>query len=213
MQRRITRIQYTGCLHVDKFEKALVEYFIKPVANILILNGNIGNPENKQTSDFIHHCSKLWGHVLYIPGPIELQTYSNSKLLKERFITPKNVHILNNECIHINNVFFIATAYDKYWLRKEFEKNKDKAEKIVALTYILPDYNMIHPDDNFTMQPEVTPLPNFDAWISGYIRGAHTYTYPNNMLAAYNTCGPIDGDNDLEQNLGWSRTATLKFDD
>lgn len=209
---RITKIQYTGSLHVDKFEKTIGIYFVKPVANILILNGNIGNPDNKQTKDFINYCSKLWSQVLYIPGPVELQTYSNINIMKERCITPKNVHILNNTSIRLNNVTFIATAYDKYWLRKEFEKRKHEAEKIVALTFILPDYNMIHPKDNFTMRQEAPP-PNFNAWISGYLRGAHTHIYPNNMLSAYNARGPIDGLNDFEQKLGWSRTATLNIDD
>jgi hypothetical protein len=125
---------------------------------------------------------------------------------------PKNVHILNNESLQINNVIFIATAYDKYWLRKEFEKRRRQAEKIVALTYILPDHNMIHPKDNFTMRKELKPPPNLNAWISGYLRGAHTHTYPNNMVAAYNARGPIDGVNDFEQKLGWSRTASLNID-
>ena len=212
MQRRITKIQYTGSLHVDKFEKTIGIYFVKPVANILILNGNIGNPDKKQTKDFINYCSKLRRHVLYIPGPVELQTYSNINLMKERYITPKNVYILNNTSIRVNNVIFMATAYDKYWLRKEFEKRKHEAEKIVALTFILPDYNMIHPMDKFTMRQEPPP-PKFNAWISGYLRGAHTHIYPNTMVSAYNARGPIDGLNDFDQKLGWSRTATINIDD
>ena len=211
MLKKVGLIQYTCSLHVDKFEKTVGVHFVKPVANILVLNGNIGRPDKKQTYDFLNHCSRIWRHILYIPGPEELQKepYKNIEYMKQIFSPMKNVHILNNDSRKIGNTLFLGTSYDKYWLEKEYNKQKGLNDKIVALTYDIPDTNMVHPVDSNSKQYIDIPIPKVDAWICGYIRGAHTFTYKNDMVAVYNARGKIDGKNDFSQKLGWSRSLTI----
>jgi hypothetical protein len=68
---------------------------------------------------------------------------------------------------------------------------------------------MIHPKDQ-KIKPKTKMLyPQLNAWICGYPRGSHAYTYANNVTVMYNALGPIDGDNDYSQRLGFNRTATF----
>jgi hypothetical protein len=213
MIRKNGIIQYVSSLHVDKFEKTVGVHFVKPVANILVLNGNIGSPYKRQTYDFLNYCSRIWRDIIYIPGPEELQKEPNKNIeyMKRIFSPFKNVHILNNDSVNLNNILFFGTAYDTYWLENEFHKHKELHRKKVALTYVIPDNNMVHPIDSNRKQYTNKQLPNFDAWICGYIRGAHTFKYNNNMIAAYNARGAIDGKNDFSQKLGWSLSSTIQI--
>jgi len=208
---KVCRIQYVCGLYVDKFEKNAAAHFVKPAAPILVLNGNIGKPTSIQTFNFLNHCSKIWHAVLYIPGTYELAEEAAPALMKSKFQSLSNVHVLNNNTLTLPKygTTFLGSPDDKKWLTEKFIEIRNQNNKIVALTSQIPDINMVHPKD---MKGETKPkflYPQLNAWICGYPRGAHAYTYANNLTVMYNALGPIDGVNDYGQGYGFNRAATF----
>ena len=216
------RVQYTSSLYVDKFEKTVGAHFVKPAASVLVLNGNIGKPQNIQTYHFIRHCSQIWKDILYVPGTYEIDgdDYRNkTDSMKQVYKSLPNVHVLYNSTKYISYIdtLFLGTINDKEWLRNKFtEKNEihKKHTKFVALTHFTPDISMIHPvDKKYNISINYDIYPPVNAWLCGYNRGAHTHTYRNGVICAYNARGPIDGKNDFSERLGWSRSAYLDIPD
>ena len=216
--RKISRVQYTGSLYVDKFEKTIGAHFIRPVAPILVLNGNIGKYSSSQTMDFLRHCNRIWKEILYVPGEYEVGTQdyeSKVATMKKIYKSLENVHVLHNSTKYIPSIdtLFMGTIDNKEWVRSEFvEKNQayPLTTKFVALTNYVPDTHMIHPiDKKHDINVNYDIYPSVNAWICGYSRGAKSHTYANGVLCAYNSRGPIDGKNDFSQTLGWSRSACL----
>jgi hypothetical protein len=209
------RIQYCGSLFVDSYEKVIGAHFLKPVAPILLLNGNIGRLSSYKTHDFLRHCSRLWDSVIYVPGPYELAEYPLP------CINLSNVHLLNNKTIHINNMNFLVSPYaslnDRNWLLSEFihSLRTRKGDKIIAVTHGIPSFKMLHSRDiddyvyNESLEDYI--LPNVDAWVSGYSYGSKSMISRNGVYACYNTRGHIAYKNDFSGYEGWSREAYLDF--
>ena len=202
------RVQYAGSLFVDKFEKVAGAHFVKPVAPILVLNGNIGKLTSFQTHAFLRHCSGLWDAIVYVPGAYE----QTSRLID---IDIPNVYFLNRRTVKLKGVYFSGCAYtsleDHMWIRDEFYKlniSGGHNKKIVAATYGIPCVSMAHSRDLPIKLTHVDEFyPCFNAWISGYTRGAKTHVYNNGVIGAYNARGPIDGLNDFDGSCGWRRDA------
>lgn len=187
----LKRIQYASCLYVDTFEKVVGAHFVKPVAPILVLNGNIGRLSSYQTQAFINHCGRLWQKVIYVPGVYELsepcRTFSRS-----------NIHFLNNSRVLINGVCFIGTPYiskeDIMWFHDQYiSRLPDK--KIVALSHGKPALSYVKG-------------LNLDAWISGSTIGGSNRCF-NGISVAYNGRGSICGPNDFQGTKGWRRDAAI----
>ena len=215
------RIQYTGSLYVDKFEKIAGANFVKPIAPILVLNGNIGKPTSIQTYNFLKYCSRIWSHILYVPGYYEMRdkglTYTIN-YMKYKYNNIENVHILHNEARYLAefDTLFLATMNDRIWLAHMFLHYKILPRtKIVALTYEIPNITMLHPVDKTShfVSKKRDLFPSVNAWVCGYSRGAYSFTYVNNVLCAYNARGSIDGVNDFEQKLGWCRSKYMDIPD
>jgi len=215
------RIQYTCSLYVDKFEKIAGVNFVKPVAPILVLNGNIGKPTSIQTHHFLTHCSRIWSHILYIPGYYEMcdkgLTYTIN-YMKDKYYYIENVHILHNEAKYFAEYdsLFLGTMNDRKWLGDMFANFKNLPQtKIVALTYEIPNVTMIHPVDKTKrfVSRKRDLFPSVNAWVCGYSRGAYSFMYSNSVLCAYNARGSIDGVNDFEQKLGWCRSKYMDIPD
>lgn len=184
------RIQYASCLYVDKFEKVTGAHFVKPVAPILVLNGNIGMLSSYQTAAFLKHCRQLWQSVIYVPGSYELDEPFPS-------FSKSNIHFLNNSSVLLNDVRFIGTPYvseeDKQWFQNEYKKHQD--DSILALSFKQPSLSFIEG-------------LNIAAWISGSTIGGSKTSY-NGITVAYNGRGSLCGPNDFQGIKGWRRDALI----
>ena len=190
------RVQYTSGLYVDLFEKTVGVHFVKPVAPILVLNGNIGRPDKIQTYDFIKDCNKKWSTVYYIPGKYELEN-SNIGFMRYKYSGLHNVIILNNEArLHRPcGTLFLGTSNDMDWLKQWSKLISPVSGKIVALTHVSPSNTS-------------TYIP-FSAWICGDKIGGKKFNNTNNTLVAYNGRGRINCTNDFSGIDGWTRDASL----
>lgn len=62
------RIQFCSDLHLDFNPRREFNELITPVAPVLALCGDIGDPESQILADFLDWCCRNWEQVLYIPG-------------------------------------------------------------------------------------------------------------------------------------------------
>jgi hypothetical protein len=224
---RVCRVQHTSSLYVDSFEKCAAAHFLRPVAPILVLNGNIGGPQNYQTKAFIEHCSKYWDTVFYVPGPLELKNNAehNMEVMNALADKYRNVHVMADNTIHLSgyNTTFIGNI-----LRTETnsEFNKDiiainsaletcakTDSKLVVLSHGIPYPELRLPLDTESGAPKHTPLPRINsymnAWICGYSRGGSEYVTNDGVVYAYNARGHIAKDNDFTGTHGWRRDAYI----
>ena len=200
-------IQYTSSLFVDKFEKVVSAYLVKPCAPILVLSGNIGKNRSVQTDAFLQHCSRNWDSVVYVPGEYEL---SDSSVPVFNY---PNLYYLNRDSAYINGLYFTGTPYlcfnESDWLINEIaclEAIKPDAKKVVV-TNGIPCLSLL---GHYYYGSNYNRLdPYVDAWISGYSRGSKTRLYDNGVIATYNARGPLDGPNDFDGKLGWRRDARI----
>jgi len=67
---RRLRIQYASDLHLEKYGKNTIDYsrILKPVAPVLALAGNIGNPAQKNYRELFNYCSRGWDRVFFVAG-------------------------------------------------------------------------------------------------------------------------------------------------
>jgi len=109
-------IQYASDLHLEFAEnsKYLEENPIIPVADILILAGDIGyiGHESYQTHPFWDWASSNFKQVLVVPGNHEFYRGYDLSNLKEgtRQSIRKNIHWFYNAIVVIDDVEFILTA-------------------------------------------------------------------------------------------------------
>jgi len=223
----ICRVQHASSLYVDSFEKCAAAHFIKPVAPILVLNGNIGAPQNYQTNAFIDHCAKYWDVVLYVPGPLELKNNAehNMKAMNALADKYKNVHLMADKTIHLSqyNTTFIGNIL-RTETKSEFNKdiatinsaldNHAKTDsKLVVLTHGIPHAELRLPLDTeseaqkYVSRPRINSYMN--AWICGYSRGGSEYVTNDGIVYAYNARGHIAKDNDFTGTHGWRRDAYI----
>jgi hypothetical protein len=204
-------IQYASSLFVDKFEKVVSAYLVKPVAPILVLSGNIGKHKSSQTYAFLQHCSRNWDSIIYVPGEYELADGTTP------VFNFTNLYYLNKDTAYLNGMYFTGTPYlyfnERSWLINEvagLDAIKPNAIKVVV-TFGVPCLSLLggsyigSATDN-----EIQPC--VDAWISGFSRGAKSRLYDNGVVAAFNARGPLDGPNDFDGKLGWTRDAYIIID-
>lgn len=100
------RVQYCSDLHLElcpsKTTEQQFSLIVKPVADILVLAGDICNPFSQQAENFLKYCVNNWQLVLYVPGNHEFyhndynktiyKLYTLSKQLGFK-IMEKNTHI------------------------------------------------------------------------------------------------------------------------
>ena len=217
MVRRPVYVQYTSNLFVDEYEKLTPAFYIKPVAPILSLNGNIGKVGSSQLWSFLHHCSRNWDQTLYVPGPLELA--GNVNTLRDTCNSFGNVKLLNRDTYTWNrgNTIFAgatlkdgygASILDKLWLLNEFETWKMSSSKIVALSCGTPHhaFSMDFPLNSI----EICDFyPVFNAWITGGI-GGKQIVFRNNVLGAVNGRGSLIG---MKRGppKGWSTGARIRI--
>lgn len=62
------RIQYCSDLHLEINKKKEYPTLLEPVAPILALVGDIGDPESAELETFLTWCCSAWKQVIYVPG-------------------------------------------------------------------------------------------------------------------------------------------------
>jgi predicted phosphohydrolase len=108
-------IQVCSDLHLEKHDISISDFelIIKPVAKILILAGDIGNPFETIFKHFITYCSTNFKYVLFISGNHEyyysdMDTVDNH--LNSLFNQFVNVIYLNNETFQFEDILFVGTT-------------------------------------------------------------------------------------------------------
>jgi len=225
--RPICRVQHASSLYVDSFEKCAAAHFIKPAAPILVLNGNIGGPQNYQTKAFIEHCSKYWDTIFYVPGPLELKNNSAHNMEAMNALAGKyrNVHVMADNTIHLSeyNTTFIGNILhtetnsdfnkDVNTINSALDAHSKTDSKLVVLSHGVPYPELRLPLDRESETPKQAPYPRINsymnAWICGYTRGGSEYITNDGIVYAYNARGHIAKENDFTGTHGWRRDAYI----
>jgi predicted phosphodiesterase len=110
------RIQYASDLHLEHFKIAFPHdlnprqlIVPDPAAEVLVLAGDIGNPDEPIYKFFLEWCSKSWKKVIVVAGNHEFySTPSTRRTITERLdsiraavSTFPNVHFLNREKVEV----------------------------------------------------------------------------------------------------------------
>jgi predicted phosphodiesterase len=112
-------VQIASDLHIEYIDKPInVTDFIKPVAPVLILAGDIGSLYLfEQLEQFLIDLSKKFKYILYVPGNHEFYTMNNIKPLPFRVLINRlyqlenkieNLYLLSRSSVIINNICFIG---------------------------------------------------------------------------------------------------------
>jgi DNA repair exonuclease SbcCD nuclease subunit len=105
------RIQYVSDIHLEQYtiqtkEQLNPRQWIEPDPNadVLVLAGDIGNPNKSSYSLFLDWCSKSWPHVIIIAGNHEFYTLSSSN---EKLNYYETTNLIRSITSHYTNVHFL----------------------------------------------------------------------------------------------------------
>lgn len=115
------RIQYISDLHLE-FNRMDIE--MAPVAPILVLAGDVGDPSSKMYAKFLEWCARDWEHVIVVAGNHELYNrrpqsawkWSRPDTVADRIDACRaaaaaagpNVHFLERDSVVIDGVRFLG---------------------------------------------------------------------------------------------------------
>ena len=109
------RIQYASDLHLEHFDKVFFQPILKPVAPILALVGNLGQPGHRAYRDLMQYCSRNWAKVFVLAGNHEL--YHSQKTTDELIAECSsiaegfpNVHFMNRTRVEYAGVTFLGAT-------------------------------------------------------------------------------------------------------
>ena len=93
------RIQYASDLHLELYKKITFDETIEPVADYLVLCGDISKLDDMNLRAFLEYISEHWKLIFWIPGNSEIwKTYMDEKKalmkLKELCSSYRNIKIL-----------------------------------------------------------------------------------------------------------------------
>jgi len=105
------KVQILSDLHLEFDNKIKLQ----PKTNILILAGDIGNITKNGFKEFFDDISLKWKHIIYVLGNHEYyhsrKTFDKlNKSYHNFFNKYKNIHLLDNDYIIINDTLFIGTT-------------------------------------------------------------------------------------------------------
>lgn len=151
-------LQYTSDLHLDDLETYCPSEMVRPVADILVMAGDICRIETIEA----HHAFFKWvnqsfQYVLYVPGNHEF--YSESKTVRaleeelSDFLTSfPNIIYLNNSSIVIQGILFTGSClwcYPRHdppeWFLAKLTKQDIRDMHQEALSYLYDVSNIRHP--------------------------------------------------------------------
>jgi predicted phosphohydrolase len=108
-------IQVCSDLHLefgDILETDFADILV-PVADVLVLAGDIGNPYSLLFDAFLSYCSSHFTHVLFVSGNHEYYGSTlekTDKLIRGLFSKYDNLHYLNNSVFAYGDVVFVGTT-------------------------------------------------------------------------------------------------------
>jgi hypothetical protein len=161
------RIQYVSDIHLDHMEKCAFPQILIPSARILVLAGDIGNPQHRLYSAFLDWCHDKWDHVFVVAGNHELYNFKpksrwpamdrvftheqQMKACADICSSWKNIHFLNNSSYYLidYNVEVLGTTL---WSHIPRDKYVDALHGMNDYNYIakghpIIDIQSISPDD------------------------------------------------------------------
>lgn len=163
--RKTCRIQYASDIHLEFQDKAVFPLIVKPAARLLVLAGDIGNPQKALYRSFLNWCHDKWDHIFVIAGNHEFYNHKpnrqwhhdrksvvpwNIKLEMCKAICSEwpNVHFMEKNSIYLPeyNVEFLGTTL---WSYIPTYKHGE------AMEYI-NDYNYIAYNSEHTISPDDT---------------------------------------------------------
>lgn len=100
------KIQYISDIHLEFLDNIRFTKFIKPIGNILILAGDIGNPYEQLYEEFLNYISTIFDKIFIITGNHE---YYNKKHTIEE-VNTKIQSIVNQ----FTNITFLNNSYEDY---------------------------------------------------------------------------------------------------
>lgn len=100
------RLQYISDIHLERMTNTGFHKIARPVANTLVLAGNIGQPHKHLYPAFIEYCKRNWDDTIVIAGTTELANghVKQLKLCKEICSEWSNVHFLHNNSKYLRHL-------------------------------------------------------------------------------------------------------------
>jgi hypothetical protein len=116
-RRSLLRIQFASDLHLEFLGSVPFPSLLKPVAPVLALAGDIGNPMVPDYQNFLKYCSSNWDHVVLVAGNHEFYNKKPGALstVAERLQACRNVataftnvRFLERERVDVGGVAFLG---------------------------------------------------------------------------------------------------------
>jgi predicted phosphodiesterase len=113
--RNLSKFQIVSDLHLESNKLRVVDV-IKPVADNLIVAGDVGDPADPNYDKFFNYASQNWKNVIYVPGNHEyydhsgvLDIYRRNLMIGGIMGKYPNLHYLNNQKVVIDDVNIIGS--------------------------------------------------------------------------------------------------------
>lgn len=141
------RLQFASDLHLNSwaFEKIPFEKILQPVADSLILCGDIGAPDSTMLAVFFKWCSKRWKQIFWIPGHHELTTVWHLKTetyeqcirrMQNLVAVWDNIQVLDREAmITEDGILFLACPLWSRLTAMSHEMSKDPICQAITRRY------------------------------------------------------------------------------
>lgn len=120
------KFQIASDIHIESNEQRVIDT-LKPVAEYLILAGDIGQPVDSNYHTFFQYVTSNWKKVIYVPGNHEyydttgIMTINRTNLMIEDMAEKyDNLYYLNNGQVQIDDITIIGSVL---WSSPEY---KDK---------------------------------------------------------------------------------------
>ena len=120
------KFQIESDIHIESNERRVID-IIKPVAEYLILAGDIGQPVDENYHAFFEYVTSNWKKVIYVPGNHEyydiigiMTIKRTNKMMEDMSQKYNNLYYLNNDMIKIDDIIIIGSVL---WSSPEY---KDK---------------------------------------------------------------------------------------
>jgi Icc-related predicted phosphoesterase len=192
-------------LHLEKSDLFL-KHNVQPVAPVLALLGDIGNPFTQKYEELLGKMSEKFPHVLVVTGNHE-HDFGPASAVHARVESVcanlKNVHALENSSVEIDNVLFAgATLWTRALRRDLFEKTVDYFQHVlkttrsptVMCTHMAPHEMMLGPFKNaknrhnfYENVPELLSHHKCKHWIHGHTHVNMSLAKPWDSSAAIST--------------------------
>lgn len=168
--RRMLRIQYASDLHLELVDKTPFQAFLKPIAPVLALAGDVGRPDRRSYRDFLHYCSRNWDAVFVVAGNHE---FYNSKAKHEwKYVPPTSIETVEQRLAgcqtiidEFPNIHFLDRTRHMYggiaFLGATLWTN---TRSIEGYSIRMNDYNMICAGRDGEGTPQPLTVADTQAW-------------------------------------------------